>query len=150
MYVFCNYVCFYFFTIWIFFLQSLNHLLNFQYTPRGNGQETDRSRGPRPSKNHNQQYRQTFSKEQYLQSNCQFIVEAVGDYSVHLVDPDVPVNWDNIQVRAAIKKICCIFPLTYIPSYCTLIFCFPLPLPSISLPIFYYLLSVYSGGLSED
>jgi len=113
--------------------QSLNHLLNFQYTPRGNGQETDRSRGPRPSKNHNQQYRQTFSKEQYLQSNCQFIVEAVGDYSVHLVDPDVPVNWDNIQ-EVYLKTsgseptscpICLFPPIAGKISRCGHVFCWP-------------------------
>jgi len=113
--------------------QSLNHLLNFQYTPRGNGQETDRSRGPRPSKNHNQQHRQTFSKEQYLQSNCQFIVEAVGDYSVHLVDPDVPVNWDNIQ-EVYLKTsgseptscpICLFPPIAGKISRCGHVFCWP-------------------------
>jgi len=113
--------------------QSLNHLLNFQYTPRGNGQETDRSRGPRPSKNHNQQYRQTFNKEQYLQSNCQFIVEAVGDYSVHLVDPDVPVNWDNIQ-EVYLKTsgseptscpICLFPPIAGKISRCGHVFCWP-------------------------
>jgi len=111
----------------------LNHLLNFQYTPRGNGQETDRSRGPRPSKNHNQQHRQTFSKEQYLQSNCQFIVEAVGDYSVHLVDPDVPVNWDNIQ-EVYLKTsgseptscpICLFPPIAGKISRCGHVFCWP-------------------------
>ena len=45
-----------------FFSQSLNHLLNFQYSPRGNGPESDRrSRGLRaPPRGNKPVYRQTF------------------------------------------------------------------------------------------
>ena len=39
-----------------------------------------------------------FSKEQYLQSNCQFIVDGGDDYSANLVDPDIQVDWEKIQV----------------------------------------------------
>ena len=38
-----------------------------------------------------------FSKEQYLQAHCQFIVKAWSDLSVHEVDPDTPVSWDIIE-----------------------------------------------------
>ena len=44
--------------------------------------------------------RPRYNKEQYLQANCQFVVRKDSDYSRHLKDPDVIVEWDNIeQVR---------------------------------------------------
>ncbi|CAF4791188.1 unnamed protein product, partial [Rotaria magnacalcarata] len=42
------------------------------------------------STNGNSSSRQSFSKEQFLQANCQFIVQASSnDYSVHFADPDL-------------------------------------------------------------
>lgn len=38
-----------------------------------------------------------FSKQQFLQANCQFVVLDGHDYSVHRVDPDWPVDWDCIE-----------------------------------------------------
>ena len=29
--------------------------------------------------------------------SCQFVVRSRGDYSVHLVDPDVIVDWNEIE-----------------------------------------------------
>lgn len=38
-----------------------------------------------------------FSKQQFLQANCQFVVLDGHDYSVHKADPDWPVDWDCIE-----------------------------------------------------
>lgn len=38
-----------------------------------------------------------FSKQQFLQANCQFVVLNGHDYSIHRVDPDWPVDWDCIE-----------------------------------------------------
>lgn len=115
--------------------QSLNHLLNFQYSPRGNGPESDRrSRGLRaPPRGNKPVYRQTFSKEQYLQSNCQFIVDGGDDYSANLVDPDIQVDWEKIQEvylksSGSEPTSCpiCLFPPTAGKiSRCGHVFCWP-------------------------
>jgi len=38
-----------------------------------------------------------FSKQQFLQANCQFVVLDGYDYTVHKVDPDWPVDWNCIE-----------------------------------------------------
>jgi len=38
-----------------------------------------------------------FTKEQYLQSHCQFVVSPFGDYSLHQVDPDMACSWELIE-----------------------------------------------------
>ncbi|GBP14516.1 RING finger protein 10 [Eumeta japonica] len=75
--------------------QNLNHLLNFVYTPRGLSQ---RSNVP-SYRHHHMQPRATHphSEHLYLQASCQFVVKEDGDYSVNLVDPDVPIKWDLIE-----------------------------------------------------
>lgn len=30
-------------------------------------------------------------------SSCQFVVKDTGDYAVHLMDPDVLVDWDKVE-----------------------------------------------------
>lgn len=79
--------------------QNISHLLNFRFEPRGTN-KVDRSGGwihghqghrrdaaPRPK----------YIKEQYLQANCQFVVKSNHDYSRHLEDPDLLVDWDLIE-----------------------------------------------------
>lgn len=29
--------------------------------------------------------------------SCQFVVKDTGDYAVHLMDPDVLVDWDKVE-----------------------------------------------------
>jgi len=114
--------------------QSLNHLLNFQYTPRGNVAENNRRpRENRYSKQHKPVFRPTYSKEQYLQANCQFIVKSSGDYTVHQADPDIPVNWElieqvHLKTSGTDPLSCpiCLFPPTAGKiSRCGHVFCWP-------------------------
>lgn len=78
---------------------NLNHLLNFTYeSMRDSGENyyeyermTKQFWSTKLAKN------SYFSKEQFLQANCQFVVKSTGDYSVHLSDPDLLVEWDKIE-----------------------------------------------------
>lgn len=38
-----------------------------------------------------------FSKQQFLQANCKFVVLDGYDYSIHRADPDWPVDWECIE-----------------------------------------------------
>ncbi|XP_076435269.1 E3 ubiquitin-protein ligase RNF10-like [Babylonia areolata] len=70
---------------------DVSHLLNFTFA----GRENVSNRPYRPK-----YWKKNFSKEQYLQANCQFVVKDCGDYSVQACDPDALVNWDLVeQVR---------------------------------------------------
>lgn len=76
--------------------QSLNHLLNFMYTPRsGVGQHRS---APPPVRRYNSQTcvrRQ--NQDLYLQASCQFVLKECGDYTVNLTDPDVRIDWNQIE-----------------------------------------------------
>lgn len=87
---------------------NMSHLLNFHYLDK----QRVNVRGNRRSYNNsnyysnnrslsNSSYRQSFSKEQFLQANCQFVVPIDSiDYSVHFADPDLAIDWSRVeQVR---------------------------------------------------
>ncbi|CAF1192440.1 unnamed protein product [Adineta steineri] len=88
---------------------NMSHLLNFHYLDK----QRNNIRGNRRSSNSgyysnnrwisngNSSYRQSFSKEQFLQANCQFVVQkGLIDYSVHFADPDLAIDWSCVeQVR---------------------------------------------------
>lgn len=87
---------------------NMSHLLNFHYLDK----QRVNVRGNRRSYNNsnyysnnrslsNSSYRQSFSKEQFLQANCQFVVPTGSiDYSVHFADPDLAIDWSRVeQVR---------------------------------------------------
>ncbi|CAB4058203.1 unnamed protein product [Lepeophtheirus salmonis] len=38
-----------------------------------------------------------YTKEHYLQANCQFLVKNNRDYSEHINDPDLPLDWEAIE-----------------------------------------------------
>jgi len=74
---------------------NLNHLLNFSYASTSADYEYQRfSKQFWTNKITKNSY---FSKEQFMQANCQFVVKDSGDYSVNLVDPDLLVDWSNIE-----------------------------------------------------
>ncbi|XP_034840552.1 E3 ubiquitin-protein ligase RNF10 [Maniola hyperantus] len=84
--------------------QNLNHLLNFMYPSRGG---MDR-RGPVPRR---QDQRVSYRHEHdlYLRAYCQFVVKEDGDYKVNLMDPDLPLKWEQIEeivVRSTGKSEC--------------------------------------------
>lgn len=95
---------------------SLNHLLNFKFEPR-NVAESPISSYSRPNKKNLRRsfHGSDFSKERFLQANCEFVVCNDADYSVHYEDPDVPIPWDKVeQVRMKSEKdwFCpiCLYP----------------------------------------
>jgi len=117
--------------------QNFNHLLNFQYSPRGSAPNNNRgrnNRGPRrPAKHYQPPARKTYTKSHYLQANCQFIVKASGDYAVHTADPDMLVDWSQIEqvhlkTSGTDLTSCpiCLFPPTAAKiSRCGHVFCWP-------------------------
>ncbi|RDD47305.1 RING finger protein 10 [Trichoplax sp. H2] len=114
--------------------QSINHLLNFTISSEDYPTDTHGHHRRNPK------YRvSTFNKEQYLQANCQFLVRADGDYALHNIDPDVLVQWDNIeQVRLWCHELpscpICLYPPTAAKiTRCGHIFCWPCILHYLSL-----------------
>eukprot|EP00092_Neocalanus_flemingeri_P016584 GFUD01017944.1.p1 GENE.GFUD01017944.1~~GFUD01017944.1.p1 ORF type:complete len:763 (-),score=229.83 GFUD01017944.1:609-2897(-) len=118
--------------------QNYNHLLNFQYSARGRNPNNNRghnnNRGPRSkARNYQEPIRKVYNKSHYLQANCQFIVKAAGDYSVHAADPDTLVDWDlveqvHLKTSGTDLTSCpiCLFPPTAAKiSRCGHVFCWP-------------------------
>ncbi|KAK7086871.1 RING finger protein 10 [Halocaridina rubra] len=72
-----------------------------------------------------------YSKEHYLQANCQFVVEEGEDYSVYSVSPDLLVEWKNVEeVRLHMSEapscpICLHHPSAAKVTRCGHIYCFP-------------------------
>lgn len=72
--------------------ESLQSLLNFHYSS--------------PNTTHHYGYggvkrkrTSTFNKEAFLQANCHFVVQDdASNYAVHATNPDVLVDWNNIQL----------------------------------------------------
>lgn len=114
---------------------SLNHLLNFTLAPR----DTDTYGYSLPSIRRRSKGIPTFNKEQFLQANCQFVVKYSGEYSVHLADPDLLVEWDMIeQVRLFCHQIpscpICLYPPTVAKiTRCGHMYCWPCVLHYLSL-----------------
>jgi len=109
--------------------QNLNHLLNFQFEPRGNHGKKNLGKGR--GRNFSDG-RPKYNKEQYLQANCQFVVKSSGNYSAHLVDPDTLVDWDLIE-QVVLKTtsdvpscpICLYPPKAAKITRCGHVFCWP-------------------------
>ncbi|XP_073982960.1 E3 ubiquitin-protein ligase RNF10 isoform X2 [Rhodnius prolixus] len=96
--------------------QSLNHLLNFHsYSLQNCGGRALRGGGGAAfigsgSTAMRQTYKQyttkslmsthahKYNKEQFLQANCQFVVRASGDYTLNLADPDLLVDWEQVEL----------------------------------------------------
>ncbi|KAK9512195.1 hypothetical protein O3M35_000665 [Rhynocoris fuscipes] len=93
--------------------QSLNHLLNFHSYTHNNGGRLMRGGTASLGSGLNvmrQTYKQyttkslmsthahKYNKEQFLQANCQFVVRADGDYRRYLIDPDLLVDWEQVEL----------------------------------------------------
>lgn len=77
--------------------QNLNHLLNFNYTPRD---AASNSMFQRTGYHRQQGRRIKYNKEQFLQANCQFIIRAEIDKSIllpHLSSPDHLIDWSFVE-----------------------------------------------------
>lgn len=65
---------------------NLNHLLNFKLAPReAHPWIREKFRLPK------------YNKEQFLQANCQFVVEQDGEYAQHAANPDLLVDWSHVE-----------------------------------------------------
>lgn len=108
--------------------QSLNHLLNFHYTPRERDQPI---RFCKTGNNRSYVKKVTYNKEQYLQANCQFVVRAGEDYIPVLASPDNLVDWAKIeQVHIFSSEepqcpICLYPPVAAKMTKCGHIYCWP-------------------------
>lgn len=116
---------------------NLNHLLNFTYNCREGGRLSNNSWGGGPE-NHGYRNRaiwttrkHKYNKEQFLQANCQFVVQEGKDYAVHHTDPDLLVDWEWIeQVRVSCHEvpscpICLYPPVAAKMTRCGHIYCWP-------------------------
>ncbi|XP_061458884.1 E3 ubiquitin-protein ligase RNF10 isoform X2 [Rhineura floridana] len=116
---------------------SLNHLLNFTFEPRGQTNYFGNGRGTWAKRNRWEN--KPFSKELFLQANCQFVVCDDQDYTVHFTDPDTLVNWDFVeQVRICSHEVpscpICLYPPTAAKiTHCGHIFCWACILHYLSL-----------------
>ncbi|XP_034955022.1 E3 ubiquitin-protein ligase RNF10 [Zootoca vivipara] len=116
---------------------SLNHLLNFTFEPRGQASYVGNGRGSWGKRNRWEN--KPFSKELFLQANCQFVVCDDQDYTVHFTDPDTLVNWDFVeQVRICSHEVpscpICLYPPTAAKiTRCGHIFCWACILHYLSL-----------------
>ncbi|XP_011863235.1 PREDICTED: RING finger protein 10 isoform X2 [Vollenhovia emeryi] len=77
-----------------------NHLLNFHYE-RYRVQDVQSRDIGRHGSNSNRLLppvqRHKYCKEQFIQASCQFVVTASRDYSLHLTNPDILVDWKSIE-----------------------------------------------------
>lgn len=77
-----------------------NHLLNFHYERYVMRDAQNRDVG-RHGSNSNRLLppvqRHKYNKEQFVQASCQFVVTASRDYSLHLTNPDILVDWKSIE-----------------------------------------------------
>lgn len=48
-----------------------------------------------------------------LFDSCQFVVKYSGDYSVHLADPDLLVEWDMIEQVVSFVDALCLLCLNF-------------------------------------
>lgn len=87
--------------------QNLNHLLNFMYPSRGGTRECGRV--PALRRKAQQWVSYKHEHDLYLRAYCQFVVKEDADYTLNILDPDMPLKWDQIEeivVRSTGKSEC--------------------------------------------
>ncbi|KAI9455916.1 hypothetical protein BJY52DRAFT_1278098 [Lactarius psammicola] len=72
--------------------QSLNHLLNFSLPPRQSHQVQSL---PRRSRRHGTT-QGVWNKERFVNAQYRFVMNPLGDYTVHFADPDIFFQWQDI------------------------------------------------------
>jgi len=72
--------------------QSLNHLLNFSLPPR---QPQQAQSLPRRSRRHGTVHG-VWNKERFVNAQYRFVMNPLGDYTVHFADPDIFFQWQDI------------------------------------------------------
>lgn len=118
---------------------NLNHLLNFSYeSMRDSNENYEYERAYKQFWSNKISKNSYFSKEQFLQANCRFVVQNTGDYSVHMVDPDLMVDWNKIEEihidsNDQTCPICLYPPQAGKMTKCGHIYCWPCILHYLSL-----------------
>lgn len=112
--------------------QNITHLMNWwgpshrAQSTRGGGYQGGGARVRRYS-SHTPKY----SKEHYLQANCQFVVDDREDYSIYAANQDLLVDWKFVEeVRLHVSEapscpICLHSPTAAKVTRCGHIYCFP-------------------------
>ncbi|XP_020283042.1 RING finger protein 10 [Pseudomyrmex gracilis] len=111
-----------------------NHLLNFRYKrnmtrdlqSRDVGRHSNNNRSLPPIQRHK------YNKDQFVLTSCQFVVMRNGDYSSHLRNPDLLVDWKLVeQVKfynsesLSICPICLEAPYASKMTRCGHVYCWP-------------------------
>lgn len=112
--------------------QNITHLMNW-WSPRnshgGGGERGYHGNGARIRRY--SAHTPKYSKEHYLQANCQFVVQEGEDYSVYSTSPDLLVEWRLVEeVRLHVSEapscpICLHHPNAAKVTRCGHIYCFP-------------------------
>ncbi|KAI0094249.1 hypothetical protein BDY19DRAFT_879789 [Irpex rosettiformis] len=71
--------------------QSLNHLLNFSLPPRQVHQYSSPIRRKKQGQN-----QAVWNKERFVNAQYRFVMNPLGDYTVHFADPDIYFPWNDI------------------------------------------------------
>lgn len=112
--------------------QNITHLMNW-WGPghRPQGSSVGNYQGGRARVRRYSNHTPKYSKEHYLQANCQFVVNDQGDYSVYSANQDLLVDWSFIEeVRLHVSEapacpICLHPPVAAKVTRCGHIYCFP-------------------------
>ncbi|KAK7058577.1 hypothetical protein VNI00_002213 [Paramarasmius palmivorus] len=72
--------------------QSLNHLLNFTLPPRQTHPPPSIPRRSRKTGNSHG----VWNKERFVNAQYRFVMNPMGDYTVHFADPDIYFQWNDI------------------------------------------------------
>ncbi|RUP45481.1 hypothetical protein BC936DRAFT_148111 [Jimgerdemannia flammicorona] len=104
---------------------SLNHLLNFSFPERQRPVPNSTPRRHKPANY------QPFNKERFVNANFRFLVKPSGDYTIYLADPDLTIDWDDVeQVMISVTEphvcpICLTPPTSARVTKCGHTFCLP-------------------------
>ncbi|KAI8926053.1 hypothetical protein BC831DRAFT_458297 [Entophlyctis helioformis] len=107
---------------------SLNHLINFSFPPR---QNLHSSASGSASSRRRRQNIEPFNKQRFLNANFRFVLRPDKDYQVYLFDPDIIVEWEDIdQVIMPTSKdqacpICLSPPVAPRVTKCGHVYCWP-------------------------
>ncbi|KAK0246160.1 hypothetical protein EDD85DRAFT_931709 [Armillaria nabsnona] len=72
---------------------NLNHLLNFTLPPR---ESQTPSSAPRRSRRTGGTRHGVWNKERFINAQYRFVMNPMGDYTVHFADPDIFFQWNDI------------------------------------------------------
>lgn len=115
--------------------QNITHLMNWwgpsHRSQMGHGHGQHQRSGAKARVRRYSSNTPKYSKEHYLQANCQFVVREGEDYSVYSTDPDLLVEWklvEEVRLHVSEAPACpiCLHPPTAAQvTRCGHIYCYP-------------------------